>query len=117
MRKADFIGRFEILERSCTVAMYGIGETNYVASCQVWRCGDRGFMHSINGRAVYQTLAQPGELTRLLKQLEVKSLEGYATPAHARLLKTALSEVGIVTALSHGMMAGRKMIWMRVEDK
>lgn len=85
---------------------------NYIASAIVRTYGDRGWMSNITGAGFYQALQE--HLAPLMDQLNVKTLEGYMTPAHARLVKIVLAKTGAGTLhISHyGEMAGRRMPWV-----
>lgn len=108
---------FEVLPRQFSVMVYGSHPTDYVASCQVAVSGDRGMMHSISGAGWFKHWEQPGEVDRLLTALGVRTLEGYATAAHARLMARALRHVAKVSISTPGNMAGRSMLWVIVEKK
>jgi hypothetical protein len=109
--------RFEILDRQKSVLVFDDESTEYCASCQVFKYGDRGFMYNINGRQFYELWREPGTLKDLLFRLGVGSLEGYVTEAHARLMRAALRHVGAVTIESHGTMNGHPMVWVVVKAK
>lgn len=109
---------FEVDPRQFSVRVYDQDDVNYDSSCQVFRYGDRGFMYSINGdHGFYKMWVKPGALTSLLAQLKVRTLEGYVTRAHARLMRLALRGVGRVEIVHEGGMAGREMVWVCVRDK
>lgn len=83
---------------------------NYIASALVRKYGDRGWMSSIVGEKFYEALKN--HLPEVLEQCQVRTLEGYMTAAHARLLRMALREHGRVTISHWGECAGRSMPWV-----
>jgi len=108
------LARFIVVPRQFSVMVYGDDSVNYDASCNVFRYGDRGFMYSITGWKFYEAWRKQGALRSLLAQLDVKSLEGYVTAAHARLMRVALRHVGRVEVTGEGEMAGHTMVWVVV---
>lgn len=108
---------FEVFPRQYSVMVFGEHPENYESSCQVTIQGDRGMMHSISGAKWFKHWEKPGEVDRLLDAMGVKSLEGYATLAHARLMQRALRHVANVSICTPGNMAGRAMVWVMVESK
>jgi hypothetical protein len=107
---------FAALPRQYSIMIYGEHPVAFEASCQVFVCGDRGIMHSITGARFYDHWMQPGEVDKLLAACGVKSLEGYAVEAHARLMARSLRKVAKVSFGASGKMAGRSMIWCTVES-
>lgn len=107
---------FKIIERQASVLVFeNEADVNYVASCQVFQYGDVGIMYGINGRKFYELMAVHG--AQVMAQLRVKSLEGYITPSHARLMRIALRRVADVTEAHEGMMAGHHMVWIVIKPK
>lgn len=109
--------RVEIIPRQASVAIFdrsAANQINYTASCNVFLYGDVGCMYTINGSQFYAALAEPGQLAALMASLGVKTLEGYVTPAHARLMRAALRRVAHVVIRSEGEMAGHNMVWVVV---
>lgn len=102
---------FKVIPRQDTVLVFDDGDPlNYVASCQVWKYGDKGIMHTINGNRFYELMAELGG--DVLERLGVETLEGYVTPAHARLMRIALKRVATVSVAHRGRMAGHDMVWV-----
>jgi len=100
----------EIDPRQYSVRVYeNEGDINYTASCQVFVYGDVGLMYSINGRDFYRAFSQGIEK---LREKGLKTLEGYVSDAHVKLLKRVLKER--VSVPKRGMMAGREMPWVVV---
>lgn len=97
--------------------VYGEHPVDYEASAQVFVMGDRGLMHSITGSRFYEHWRTPGAVDELLARCGVKTLEGYCTHAHARLMSHALRHVAKVTVTGRGEMAGLPMVWIVVESK
>ena len=107
--------RVEILPRQYSVVVFDEhAPVNYVASCQVFVYGDVGCMYTINGKRFYDALADRVTVQNLMRDLGVKTLEGYVTPAHSRLMKFALRRAATVEEVHTGMMAGHEMVWVRV---
>lgn len=101
---------FKIVERQASVLVFDKDEINYTASCQVFTYGDVGLMYGINGRKFYELMAEQGP--QVMEQLGVKSLEGYITKAHARLMRIALKKVATLDIAHTGMCAGHEMVWV-----
>lgn len=101
----------EIGDRQYSIRVYGDDETNYVASAQVFRYGDKAFVYSINGTEFY---ANAGEIIERLKQKGVVSLEGYAGLPHARLMGIALKGIAKVEIQPSGDMDGHELAWVVV---
>lgn len=74
-------------------------------------------MYTINGGRFYGAFTSEGMLERLMKDLGVKSLEGYVGAAHSRLIRIALRGIARVTAMHTGVMAGREMVWVKITLK
>jgi hypothetical protein len=107
---------YKIIDRQSSVLVFEDGEdVNYVASCQVFLYGDVGLMYGLNGRKFYELMAVKG--AQIMAQLGVKMLEGYLTPAHARLMRIALNRIADVTEAHEGMMAGQVMVWVVITPK
>lgn len=117
MRLEVSASHFEVLPREYSIMVYGQHPSDYIASCQIMVCGDRGVIHSATGAGWYRHWAQPGAVDRLLAATGVKTLEGYATEAHARLMRHALRHVAQVSIGAIGKMAGRTMVYVTVESK
>lgn len=90
---------------------------NYIASCQVFKYGDRGFVYSIMGALpdVYESL---NFFCEKIFSLGIVTLEGYVTESHVRLFKRALRGSGMSILTEHsGMMADREMPWIVIKRK
>ena len=111
--------RFVVEPRQFSVMVYSDGTVNYDASCNVFKYGDRGFMYSMSGPKFYLPWREEGVLQSLFDKLGVRTLEGYVTPHHARLLKMVLRPVGNVEVTEKGKMSGHDMVWavVTVKDK
>ena len=97
------------------MAVYDVEHpVNYVASCQIAKYGDVGWMFSITGKGFYEAFAEPGSVRSLMEQAEVNTLEGYVVPSHARLMRAALRKSATVELRQTGKMAGREMVWVVV---
>ena len=91
------------------------GDVNYSVGFPVFVHGDRGIPFLINGPGFYRVMKEHG--AELMKELGVKSLEGYVTDAHAELMRQALKGVAEITDRGRGTMAGLDMVWIVVEAK
>lgn len=110
--------RFEVIPRQVSVVVFDEQDTlNYCASCNVFIYGDRGFMYTINGEQFYAAFALEGRAIDLLKKLNVRSLEGYVTKAHARLMRMALRKDMNVEITGAGEMMDHSMVWVSVTKK
>ena len=106
---------FEIAPRQVSVMLYDEDPVNYAASCQVFIYGDRGFMYSITGnRGFYRLWQNPVATKDLFKQLNVRTLEGYVSIAHARLMRAILKNFCLVRFVHEGIMADRPLFWVEV---
>lgn len=88
---------------------------NYIAHALIRTYGDRGLMSSIVGARFYEALA--ANVPDLMRQAGVRTLEGYMTDAHARLLRVALRRTSDVAIACRGICAGRDMPWVVVTVK
>ena len=104
--------RFEIEPNQFVIRVYDDAHPdNYVASALIRVYGDRGWMSSITGAHFYEVLRD--HLPEILDKVGTKTLEGYVTPAHARLMRMAArGGRGVFSVVSEGMCAGRKMVWV-----
>lgn len=110
--------RVETIPRLHSVVIYDEDHpVNYIAVCQVFCYGDVGLMFSINGPRFYDAMTRDGAFNNLLERLELRTLEGYVTPSHARLMKYALRRVAVVEEIHPGRMAGHDMVWVKVSAK
>lgn len=106
----------ELINRQTSVVLFKEpGDVNYIASCQVFIYGDVGLMYSINGSSFYDYWKD--NFSKLLKELNVTSFQGYVTKAHARLMKIALRSVATVEVLWEGEMKGEGMVWVCAKEK
>lgn len=102
----------EISPKQFQVRIYGRHPDNYVASFQLYVDGDKGFIHSLNGRRFYNLI--PEFVRKAYEMCGVRSVEAYVLEAHARLLKRVLQGVLKTEILGPGSVAGRKMLWVRL---
>ncbi len=107
---------FKLVERQASVIVFeDQADINYCASCQVFLYGDVGLMYGINGVKFYELMAEQGP--QVMAELGVKTLEGYVTKAHARLMRIAVKRVADVTVRHEGMMAGHPMVWVVISRR
>lgn len=103
--------RYKIIHRQDSLLIFGESETNYVASCQVFLYGDRGFMYNINGNKFYECIFSHG--ASIMHDMKVHTMEGYVTPAHARLMRSAFRNTKLTVEIGgKGIMAGHDMVWV-----
>lgn len=107
--------RYKIVTRQDSILVFDGDSPNYVASCQVFIYGDRGFMYNANGQEFYSCMVENG--VEMMKEMKVVSLEGYVTKAHARLMRIALPGVADVAITGTGEMAGVSMVWVVIKPK
>lgn len=107
------------------------GSLAYSSSANVFVYGDRGYMYTINGNGFYTCLADKVMMEELFSTLHVKSLEGWVSLPHARLLRVLLRNICDVRVLEDGdantlFFGGdptpsdtgdTKMAWVRVAPK
>lgn len=109
--------RLEFIRRQESVRVLEGDDTHSCASCTITLHGDVGVMESIQGEKFYAAMGADGWYRELIAHLGVKTLEGYATEAHFRLLRIALRHMASVEIKHRGMMAGREMVWLVVKPK
>lgn len=108
--------KYKIVHRQDSVLAFDDEDpTNYVASVQVFKYGDKGIMYNLNGVRFYELLAEHGPA--ILKQLNVDTMEGYVTPSHARLIRAALRTMATVGLVHRGTMEGNEMVWISIRKK
>lgn len=86
------------------------GGTDPSATAQVKLVGRRALIYSVQGKAFYTAIH---EFAAEALKWRVDTLEGYATEAHARLLRRVFGR-DRVEIESRGTMAGRPMPWVVV---
>lgn len=110
--------RVDILPRLHSVVVFDEhNPVNYIVSCQIFTYGDVGLIFTLNGQRFYDCFGRPGVLQKLFDDLGILTLEGYVTPAHARLMAFASRRVANVEETRRGRMAGHEMIWVRITCK
>lgn len=88
---------------------------NYVASCQIFIYGNRGFIYNVQGARFYKHVAEAWP--KILSDLQVDSIEGYVLASHARLIRVALRKVATISIKQAGEMAGHVMFWIVIERR
>ena len=109
--------RYEIVQRSASVILFPLYQpsaVNFGACFQVVRYGDRGFAYSISNPGFYDAMAGDRLLAPIMRDLGVRTLEGYVTPAHARLMAIAFRQQADVQITGEGEMQGHNMCWVVV---
>ena len=108
--------RVECTPRQYSVRVYDEGkETNYSSSCQVFRYGDRAELYSIIGKGFYA--AMPLIFAEVEKE-GCKTLEGYVSKPHARLLRMKGSLWGLTAEITgEGEFDGHNLVWVVVKRK
>lgn len=102
--------------RQVSFAFYEPGAEHYRAgSAQIFLYGDRGFMYAIDGPGFW--VAVNDHLVELMAYHGLRTLEGYMSPAHARL---ALRMIGrmpgfAVAAGPLRVIESHKVRWVTVE--
>lgn len=110
--------RFEVAPRMTSLMVYDDPDaTNYVASANVFICGDVGIIFTLNGSRFYEQFADQIKARALFESLGVTSLHGYVSDNHLRLIKASLRRSASVQTLWRGTMAGREMPWIRITLK
>jgi hypothetical protein len=84
---ADVV-RFELEPTAYALRVYVDETDNCVATAQIRIYGNRGWVSSISGPRVFG-IVTAGQVSALMDQLNVVSLEGYMTRAMARALRIA----------------------------
>jgi hypothetical protein len=103
---------FEVEPSQFAVRVYGKHRDDYIAGATIRRYGDRGWMSQIIGPKFYEALRD--NVPELMRLCQVKTLEGYMTRAHARLLRMMLRGRANVEISHEGECAGRVMPWVIV---
>ncbi len=108
--------RYEVIPRQYSVIILDDdSQVNYRASCQVFVYGDVGMIYAFSGEDFYTHFAEFGR--RVMQECGVRSLEGYVSDAHARLMRYQLRRWANVEVTHRGIMAGHEMPWVRVTAK
>ncbi len=103
--------KYEIEANSFVIRVYGDDDSNnYVASAQIRKYGDRGWMSSINGKAFFLALREHFE--EILDVIGVDTLEGYVMDSMARLMRIACRGRAHFEITHRGICAGREMPWV-----
>jgi len=103
--------KFEIEPNQYVIRVYDDEHPdNYVASALIRVYGDRGWMSSIIGPRFYELLRD--HLNEILDQVGVRTLEGYVTESHARLMRMMCRGHAEFSISHRGMCAGRRMPWV-----
>lgn len=107
----------EITPRQFSIRVYDDhNDTNYVASAQLFSYGDRCFLYAIHGKDFYKATI---EILHALEEMGIKQIDGYASPAHARLCRMMLKKAGVSWTVEEdgaGKMFGHDLIWMRLKN-
>lgn len=107
--------KVEISPRQHSIRVYANDPTNYVASCQVFQYGDRGILYSMYGKNFYKAYL---EILTWADQNGIRTLEGYGSRAHYRLLRKILRNTSYkVTADEEGDFDGHRLVWIVVGRK
>ena len=107
---------YEISTRVIQVRIYDRPDTDQYSACfQVYLDGDKAFIHSLIGRAFYTNIADM--IKPMMKQVGVKTLEGYMTRPHAEVMKKVLEKIVDVEIVGPGRTAERDMVWVKLTDK
>jgi hypothetical protein len=110
---AEMALRCEVEPNQFVLRVYGGSHPdNYIASALIRTYGDRGFMSSIIGERFYQAMRE--HLDEIMAKVGTRTLEGYMTKAHARLLRISLRGRFAVQIQDKGQCAGREMPWVVV---
>lgn len=110
--------RVEISPRQYSIRIYHKDEPEKydIASCQVFVYGDKGFIYSLHGPGFYQAFPQ---VIEEIQKLGIKSLEGYVSKSHARLLRMQqglLAQYGCELILGEeGILDGHPLVWITVQ--
>lgn len=101
----------EIDARVQTIRLYGHNPNNPDAVAQISQYGDVGWLWSIRGERFWERADIISEKAR---GLDLKTLEGYVTPGHARLIRMVLGKMDYtytITAKKWVKKYGREMCW------
>jgi hypothetical protein len=101
---------FEIEPNQYVVRVYGDDKDNYIASAQIRKYGDRGWMSSIVGKEFFFVLRD--HFNEILEQVGVETLEGYVMDSMARLMRLSCRGRAKFEITHYGMCAGRRMPWV-----
>lgn len=105
----------EISPRQYSIRVYDNHDVNYTASAQICAYGDRCYVYSICGKDFYANMP---EILAKMRSLGFSLIEGYAAVSHARLLRILWKKHAITDWIleedGEGIMAGRRMIWIRM---
>lgn len=106
--------RLEASPRHYSLRIYAEHPTDYVASCQVLRYGDRAIMYSIIGSGFY---AAAGLILEWAADQGFRMLEGYVSPAHARLLRRIAAQTfgWTLHVQGSGRFDGHELTWVILE--
>jgi hypothetical protein len=102
--------RFEISATQYALRVYYSHADNYVASATIRTYGDVGWMSQITGIKFYEALRE--HFHEILAAAHCRTLEGYMTDAHARLLKRMCRGRAAFGITHRGQCAGREMPWV-----
>jgi hypothetical protein len=103
--------RFEIEANQFVIRVYDDAHPdNYIASALIRVYGDRGWMSSITGPRFYEALRD--RVPEICAGVGTKTLEGYVTPAHARLMRMMFKGRAGFEIAHKGQCAGREMVWV-----
>lgn len=102
--------RFEVAPTQYALRVYGDHADDYIAGATIRTYGDRGWMSQIIGARFYEALRD--HFLEILAAANCKTLEGYMTDAHARLLRRLCKGRASFGITHRGMCAGREMPWV-----
>lgn len=108
--------RVEVTPRQFSIRVYDDHATDYIASAQLFSYGDRCSIYSIQGKDFYKALP---EITVAIERESISIIEGYVSPAHARLCRMMLKKIGSSWVLKEdgaGKMFGHDLIWIRITN-
>ena len=106
--------KLSLIPRQYSGVIYDDSSDRYCASFQISVYGDHGGMYSITGDKFYEFFKDKDHVDELFSKLGVKTLEGYISKAHARLMKVALRHSAKVELREEGEMNGFPMVWVVV---
>jgi hypothetical protein len=106
--------RYECEPKRFQFRVYGDDPNHYIAVCQIYQYGDRGFVDSMMGRELLEALGSA--LPELTEKYGIRTLEGYVLPDIYRALSIlTIKRGGFIEKGKEIIHGGRTFIWITIK--